>query len=188
MAQHTLVASACPSVLVMLSAWLAIRALQDGGMAKNSTESASVGNSYLVNLAKVPNLKLSSDTSVRCITFLHGYTEPVLLLLYETVPTWGGRCVAGGGQPCPPWVGRVGLTRLELKDRVCTVCVYAMLAVSQAVRGLTWYFMAAQAAQAKVFRPTEPGYLSSWSCATSAAVSDATYKQTNHAVVVVCVT
>lgn len=59
---------------------------------KGSTSSASVGNSYLVHLAKVPSLKLASDCAVRAMSFLHGYTEPVLLLLHETTPTWGGRC------------------------------------------------------------------------------------------------
>lgn len=28
---------------------------------------------------------------VRDAVFLHGYTEPVLLLLYESSPTWAGR-------------------------------------------------------------------------------------------------
>ncbi|KAF6256640.1 hypothetical protein COO60DRAFT_92934 [Scenedesmus sp. NREL 46B-D3] len=65
--------------------------LQEGGAVKGSTSSASVGNSYLVHLAKVPSLKLASDCAVRAMTFLHGYTEPVLLLLHETTPTWGGR-------------------------------------------------------------------------------------------------
>lgn len=65
--------------------------LQEGSTPKGSTSCASVGNSYLVNLAKVSSLKLASDCAVRAMTFLHGYTEPVLLLLHETPPTWGGR-------------------------------------------------------------------------------------------------
>jgi hypothetical protein len=52
-----------------------------------------VGNSYVVNLCKVASLKLSPANVVRHMTFLHGYTEPLLLLLHETKPTWGGRCV-----------------------------------------------------------------------------------------------
>lgn len=65
--------------------------VQEGGSTKGSRTSASVGNSYLVNLAKLPSIKLTSDTAVRGMTFLHGYTEPVLLLLHESAPTWGGR-------------------------------------------------------------------------------------------------
>lgn len=65
--------------------------LQEGAAAKGSRTSASVGNSYLVQLAKMPTIKLASDTAVRGMTFLHGYTEPVLLLLHESAPTWGGR-------------------------------------------------------------------------------------------------
>ncbi|WIA38397.1 hypothetical protein OEZ86_001723 [Tetradesmus obliquus] len=65
--------------------------VQEGSTPKGSTSCASVGNSYLVNLAKVSSLKLASDCAVRAMTFLHGYTEPVLLLLHETAPTWGGR-------------------------------------------------------------------------------------------------
>jgi cleavage and polyadenylation specificity factor subunit 1 len=70
---------------------LLVGCLQEGGSVKGSTSSASVGNSYLVHLSKVASLKLSSDCAVRAMTFLHGYTEPVLLLLHETPPTWGAR-------------------------------------------------------------------------------------------------
>jgi cleavage and polyadenylation specificity factor subunit 1 len=76
---------------VSLLLYACLCCLQEGGAAKGSTSSASVGNSYLVHLAKVASLKLSSDCAVRAMTFLHGYTEPVLLLLHETTPTWGGR-------------------------------------------------------------------------------------------------
>jgi hypothetical protein len=50
-----------------------------------------VGNSYTVNLAKVPSLKLTSATAVRALTFMHGFTQPLLVLLHETTPTWGAR-------------------------------------------------------------------------------------------------
>lgn len=73
-----------------VSCYLAIL-LQEGAAAKGSRTSASVGNSYLVQLSKMPTIKLTSDTAVRGMTFLHGYTEPVLLLLHESAPTWGGR-------------------------------------------------------------------------------------------------
>eukprot|EP00775_Hariotina_reticulata_P005379 gene5379-5614_t len=65
--------------------------LQEASTVQSKTSSASVGNSYVVNLAKAQGVKLSSTTAVRSWTFLHGYTEPVLLLLYEATPTWGAR-------------------------------------------------------------------------------------------------
>lgn len=64
-------------------------AVQDKDGSRSS--SAVVGNSYTVNLAKVPSLKLTSATAVRDMTFMHGFTEPLLVLLHETVPTWGAR-------------------------------------------------------------------------------------------------
>eukprot|EP00878_Enallax_costatus_P012110 GHUV01012643.1.p1 GENE.GHUV01012643.1~~GHUV01012643.1.p1 ORF type:complete len:1562 (+),score=569.41 GHUV01012643.1:165-4850(+) len=79
------------AILPAIQADLLETLLQEGASAKGSRTSASVGNSYLVNLAKMPTIKLASDTSVRGMTFLHGYTEPVLLLLHESTPTWGGR-------------------------------------------------------------------------------------------------
>lgn len=50
-----------------------------------------MGNSYCVNLDKIASLNLVAATSIRALAFLHGYTEPLLLLLHETAPTWGGR-------------------------------------------------------------------------------------------------
>lgn len=60
--------------------------LQEGHAGKGSTAAASVGNSYVINLAKTAGIK-----DVRDAAFLYGYTEPVLLLLHETEPTWPGR-------------------------------------------------------------------------------------------------
>ncbi len=34
---------------------------------------------------------LPSQSKVRDVCFLHGYTEPLLLVLHETAPTWPGR-------------------------------------------------------------------------------------------------
>ncbi|MEW5299110.1 MAG: hypothetical protein WDW36_002156 [Sanguina aurantia] len=48
--------------------------------------SSGVGNSYVVNLAKMLGIH-----EVRDAVFLHGYTEPVLLLLHEPDPTWAAR-------------------------------------------------------------------------------------------------
>ncbi|KXZ43815.1 hypothetical protein GPECTOR_80g175 [Gonium pectorale] len=47
---------------------------------------ACVGNSYMLNLQKMMGIR-----EVRDCVFLHGYTEPVLLLLHESDPTWAGR-------------------------------------------------------------------------------------------------
>ncbi|GLC77555.1 hypothetical protein PLESTF_001954700, partial [Pleodorina starrii] len=47
---------------------------------------ATVGNGYLLNLNKMMGIR-----EVRDCVFLHGYTEPVLLLLHEPDPTWVGR-------------------------------------------------------------------------------------------------
>lgn len=57
-----------------------------------------------MNLAKVPSLRLTSATAVRDMAFMHGFTEPLLVLLHETTPTWGGRWV-GGGSVCVWWSG-----------------------------------------------------------------------------------
>ncbi|KAG2481891.1 hypothetical protein HYH03_019150, partial [Edaphochlamys debaryana] len=46
----------------------------------------TVGNAYLLNLSKMMGIR-----EVRDCVFLHGYTEPVLLLLHEPDPTWAGR-------------------------------------------------------------------------------------------------
>ncbi|KAL3135407.1 hypothetical protein ABBQ32_007589 [Trebouxia sp. C0010 RCD-2024] len=47
--------------------------------------SATVGNSYVVNLAKM------GIKQVKDIVFLHKYNEPVLLVLHEVAPTWPAR-------------------------------------------------------------------------------------------------
>jgi hypothetical protein len=60
--------------------------LQEGAVDRATTSSASVGNSYLLPLSKT----LRHCGSVRDMVFLHGYTEPVLLLLHEAQPTWPG--------------------------------------------------------------------------------------------------
>jgi len=65
--------------------------LQDVDKTSVAAQSATVGNSYCVNLGKVPSLKLTSATSVRDLAFMHGFTEPLLVLLHETAPTWGAR-------------------------------------------------------------------------------------------------
>lgn len=65
--------------------------LQDSASGKGAPRPASVGNSYVVGLAKAPGLRLGSDGAVRDMVFLHGFVEPVLLLLYEATPTWPGR-------------------------------------------------------------------------------------------------
>ncbi|CAL8463354.1 g2888 [Coccomyxa elongata] len=44
----------------------------------------TVGNSYILKLAKL------GITEVRDAVFLHRYSEPVLLVLHETKPSWGG--------------------------------------------------------------------------------------------------
>lgn len=44
----------------------------------------AIGNSYVDNLAKV------GIREVMDAVFLHGYSEPVLLLLHESEPTWEG--------------------------------------------------------------------------------------------------
>ncbi|EFJ51734.1 hypothetical protein VOLCADRAFT_87503 [Volvox carteri f. nagariensis] len=46
---------------------------------------ATLGNGYLLNLNKMMGIR-----EVRDCVFLHGYTEPVLLLLHEPDPTWVG--------------------------------------------------------------------------------------------------
>ncbi|KAA6424198.1 MAG: cleavage and polyadenylation specificity factor subunit 1-like [Trebouxia sp. A1-2] len=55
------------------------------GGASTELVSATVGNSYVVNLAKMGVKK------VRDIVFLHKYNEPVLLILHEVHPTWPAR-------------------------------------------------------------------------------------------------
>ncbi len=47
---------------------------------------AAVGNSYPLSLSRMIGLREARDA-----VFLHGYTEPVLLLLHEPEPTWAGR-------------------------------------------------------------------------------------------------
>ncbi|KAL0047613.1 hypothetical protein WJX82_007762 [Trebouxia sp. C0006] len=55
------------------------------GRASTELVSATVGNSYVVNLAKMGIKK------VRDVVFLHKYNEPVLLILHEVEPTWPAR-------------------------------------------------------------------------------------------------
>lgn len=45
-----------------------------------------MGNSYVLHLSKL------GIGSVTDMAFLHGYAEPVLLVLHETQPSWVGRC------------------------------------------------------------------------------------------------
>ncbi|GLI63467.1 hypothetical protein VaNZ11_006441, partial [Volvox africanus] len=55
-------------------------------LSSNGGGAVTVGNSYLLNLNKMMGIR-----EVRDCVFLHGYTEPVLLLLHEPDPTWVGR-------------------------------------------------------------------------------------------------
>ncbi|GIL66196.1 hypothetical protein Vafri_19806, partial [Volvox africanus] len=55
-------------------------------LTPNGGGAVTVGNSYLLNLNKMMGIR-----EVRDCVFLHGYTEPVLLLLHEPDPTWVGR-------------------------------------------------------------------------------------------------
>jgi cleavage and polyadenylation specificity factor subunit 1 len=56
------------------------------GCAGGAGSAAAVGNSYVLNLHRMMGIR-----EVRDAVFLHGYTEPVLLLLHEPDPTWAGR-------------------------------------------------------------------------------------------------
>ena len=47
---------------------------------------AVLGNSYLIDLAKEAGAGVARDAA-----FLHGYAEPLLLILHEAPPTWAGR-------------------------------------------------------------------------------------------------
>ncbi|KAK9815325.1 hypothetical protein WJX72_001813 [[Myrmecia] bisecta] len=59
--------------------------LGDGGANAGPAMSTTVGNSYVVSGKKL------GFNEVRDSVFLHRYNEPVLLVLYETEPTWPGR-------------------------------------------------------------------------------------------------
>ncbi|KAI8464986.1 MAG: CPSF A subunit region-domain-containing protein [Monoraphidium minutum] len=57
-----------------------------GGAKAGGRAAAALGNSYLVDVGKDAGVG-----QVRAAAFLHGYTEPLLLLLHEDKPTWPGR-------------------------------------------------------------------------------------------------